>query len=149
MGRRSRMSQLSRAECIELGISVPTAPLTVWAEDQLVATRGRDERLEHRGIHPSYLDEIRSLIGAITEAQRTLGRGKGRLPPEVVEVHRIREEAVATLQEAKRIIRIEFGSKPDLLVKLRLGVRTGRLIENLTKELDCILSLLGLHAAPL
>lgn len=143
------MSQLSRAECIELGISIPTAPLTVWAADQLEAARGWEERLEHRGIHSSYLDEIRSLIGVITEAQRRLGREKGRPPAEVVEVQRIREEAVAYWQEAKHIIKVEFGSKPDLLVKLRLGVRTGRLISNLTRELDCIVSLLGVHSAPL
>jgi len=143
------MSALSREEWIELGISIPTAPLTDWAADQLAAVKGREARLEHRGIHAPYLKEIQTLIGTITETQATLARVKAMPPPEVVAAQRIREEAFAYWQEAKQIVKVEFGSNPDMLVKFRLGVRTGRLIANLTRELDCIVSLLGAHSAQL
>ena len=143
------MSQMSREECIELGVSVPTAPLIGWAIDQLAAARGRELRLEHRGIHPPYLTEIQGLVGTIREAQAALGRDHANPPPAVVDAQRIREEAFAYWQEAKQIVKVEFGSNPDMLVKFRLGVRTGRLIANLTRELDCIVSLLGAHSARL
>jgi len=140
------MSTLSREECIELGVSIPTAPLTDWAVDQLAAARGREGRLKHRGIHSPYLKEIQTLIGTIRETQATLGWLGAVPPPEVVDVQRIREEAFAYWQEAKQIVKVEFGSNPDMLVKFRLGVRTGRLIANLTRELDCIVSLLDAHS---
>jgi len=143
------MSIASRGECIELGISVPTAPLLRWAADQLAATGGREDRLGHRGIHPPYLEELRLLIETIRAAQHTLPRGAVMPSPEVVESQRIREEAFAYWQEAKQIVKVEFGSNPDLQAKFRLGVRTGRLIANLTRELDCIVSLLGEHSAQL
>jgi hypothetical protein len=106
-------------------------------------------RLERRGIHPPYLKEIQTLIGTILETQSALGGEKGMPPAEVVDAQRIREEAFAYWQEAKQIVKVEFGSNPDMLVKFRLGVRTGRLIANLTRELDCIVSLLGEHSAQL
>jgi hypothetical protein len=143
------MGQLTRRECIELGVSVPTGPLTAWAIDQLAAAGGREKRLEHRGIHSPYLEEIQALIGTITEAQPAQGRENAMPPAEVIDAQRIREEAFAYWQEAKQIVKVEFGSNPDMLVKFRLGVRTGRLIANLTRELDCIVSLLGEHSAQL
>jgi hypothetical protein len=143
------MSALSREECIELGVSIPTVPLTAWAVDQLAAARGREERLQHRGILPSYLMQMQILIGTITATQVTLPREQAMPPREVVDAQRIREEAFAYWQEAKQIVKVEFGSNPDMLVKFRLGVRTGRLIANLTRELDCIVSLLGAHSAQL
>jgi hypothetical protein len=143
------MSTLSREECIELGISIPTAPLTDWAADQLAAARGREARLEHRGIHAPYLKEIQTLMGTVTATQATLAQVKARPPAEVVDAQRIREEAFAYWREAKQIVKVEFGSNPDMLVKFRLGVRTGRLIANLTRELDCIVSLMGAHSAQL
>jgi hypothetical protein len=143
------MSPLSREECIELGVSVPTGPLTAWAAAQLAAAEGRKERLAHRGIQSSYLEEIRVLLGKIAGAQSALGREAALPPAEVIDSQRIREEAFAYWQEAKQIVKVEFGSNPDMLVKFRLGVRTGRLIANLTRELDCIVSLLGEHSAQL
>jgi hypothetical protein len=89
------------------------------------------------------------LIRTASDTHATLAPDK-RLPPaEVVDAQRIREEAFAYWQEAKQIVKVEFGSNPDMLVKFRLGVRTGRLIANLTRELDCIVSLLGTHSAQL
>jgi hypothetical protein len=143
------MSPLSREECIELGVSVPSAALTGWAMDQLAAAKGRVRRLEHRGIHPPYLMEIQGLIGTITEAQSVLGPEHANPPAAVVDVQRIREEAFAYWREAKQIVNVEFGSNPDRLVKFPLRGRTGRLIANLTRELDCIVSLLGVHSAQL
>jgi hypothetical protein len=143
------MSSLSRGECIELGISVPTPPLTLWATDQLAVARGRQSRLERRGIHASYLGEIQGLIEKILEVQSTLGRGASAPPSEIIKAQRIREEAVAYWQEAKQIVKVEFGSNPEMQVKFRLGVRAGRLIARLTRELDCIVSLMGEHSAQL
>jgi len=143
------MSRLTREECIELGVSIPGVPLTCWAADQLAATWGREARLEHRGIHPPYLMEIETLIKSIAEAQSGLGLEHATPPAEVVDAQRIREEALAYWREAKQIVKVEFGSNPDMLVKFRLGARTGRLIANLTRELDCIVSLLGVHSAQL
>ena len=143
------MSGLSREEYIELGISIPTIPLTSWAADQLAAAGGRESRLERRGIHPPYLMEIETLLETIAAAQLKLGREHLNPPAEVVQAQRIREEAFAYWQEAKQIVKVEFGTNPDMLVKFRLGARTGRLIANLTRELDCIVSLLGVHSAQL
>jgi len=143
------MSPLCREEYIKLGVSVPSAVLTGWAIDQLAAAKCRERRLEHRGIHPPYLMEIQDLIGTITEAQAALGQEHANPPAAVVDTQRLREEAFAYWQEAKQIVKVEFGSNPDMLVKFRLGVRTGRLIANLTRELDCIVSLLGVHSAQL
>jgi hypothetical protein len=143
------MSTLSREECIELGVSIPNAPLIDWAEGQLAAARAREARLEHRGIHAPYLKEIQTLVKTITAAQAGLARTSAVPPAEVVDAQRIREEAFAYWQEAKQIVKVEFGSNPDMLVKFRLGVRTGRLIANLTRELDCIVSLLGAHSEQL
>ena len=89
------MSTLSREGCIELGVSIPTAPLTDWASDQLAAARGREARLEHQGIHSPYLEEIQLLIRRITATQATLARVKALPPAEVVDAQRIREEAFA------------------------------------------------------
>ena len=42
------MSQLSREDFIELGVSAPTNSLTDWAAKQLDATKGREARLQYR-----------------------------------------------------------------------------------------------------
>jgi len=141
------MSPLSRGESIELGISMPTPPLTLWAADQLEVAKGRQSRLERRGIHASYLGEILGLIEKILEVQATLGRGESAPPSEIVKAQRIREEAVAYWQAAKKIVKVEFGSNSEMQVKFRLGARAGRLIARLTRELDCIVSLMGEHSA--
>lgn len=137
------MSQMTREECIELGASIPTASLTGWAADQLAAACGREERLERRGIPSPYLEEIQALIGAVTETQATLSRRKGLPPAGVVDAQQICEEALADWEHAKHIVRVEFGSQPDILVRCRRGVRISRLIAMLTRELDCVVSLLG------
>ena len=63
--------------------------------------------------------------------------------------HRIREEALAYWQEAKQILKIEFGMCPEVQVKGRLGVRTGRLLGNLCREMECVVSVLREHSPQL
>jgi hypothetical protein len=141
------MTQLSRDECIELGASIPTAPLTGWAADQHAAAVGRIARLGNRGIRPSYLKEIETLVDAVTESQGRLGWGGAMPPAAIVRAQRIREEAFASWREAKRIVNVRFGTDAEHAATFRLGVRTGRLVANLTRELDCIVSLLGVQSA--
>lgn len=136
------MSQLSREESIELGLSVPAVPLMGWATEQLAAVKGRQERLESRGVTAPYLKEVKTLIGTVSELENTLVKEKVSLPPEVAHSQRIREEASAYLQEAKQILKIEFGTCPEIQVRARLGVRTGRLLANLCREMECVLAVL-------
>jgi hypothetical protein len=143
------MSQLSREECIELGLSVPTGPLIGWATEQLAVAKGREARLAGRGVTPLFLKEIKLLVGTVSELQNTLVKEKATLPPEVAKVQRIREEAYAYWQEAKQIVKIEFGTCPEIQVRCRLGVRTGRLLANLTRELECVVGVLREHSAQL
>jgi hypothetical protein len=143
------MSQPSREECIELGLSVPTGPLIGWATDQLAAAKGREGRLECRGVATPFLREVKTLIGTVAELQNTLGKEKASLPPEVAQSNLIREEALAYWQEAKQILKIEFGMCPEVQAKCRLGVRTGRLLGNLCRELECVVSVLREHAPQL
>jgi len=143
------MSQLSRQECIELGLSVPTAPLIGWATEQLAVAKGREERLLRRGITAPFLKEIKTLIGAVAELQNTVGKEKTSLPPEVAQSLRIREEAYAYWQEAKQIVKIEFGTSPEIQVRSRIGVRTGRLLANLCREMECVVTVLGEHSTQL
>lgn len=140
------MSVLSREECIELGLSVDTNPLIVWATVQLSAAHGRQGRLERRGITPPFLREIQVLAGKIAELESTLVRQKGALPQETAQSRRIREEAAAYRQEARQILKIEFGTCPEMQVRSRLGVRTGRLIANLCRELECAVAVLKEHS---
>ena len=126
---------LSREECIELGLSVPTVPLIGWANELLVVAKGRAQRLEGRGVTAPFLKEIKTLIATVAELQNTLAKEKASLPPEVAQSQRIREEACAYWQEARQIVKIEFGSCPDMQVRSRLGVRTGRLLSNLCREI--------------
>ena len=143
------MSQLSREECIELGLSVPTLPLIGWATEQLAVAKGRDARLQCRGITPAFLREIKTLIGTVSELQTTLVKEKASLPSELAGSQRIREEAYAYWQEAKQIVKIEFGTCPEVQVRCRLGVRTGRLLANLTREMECVVAVLREHSAQL
>jgi len=143
------MSQLSREECIELGLSVPTGPLIGWATEQLAAVKGREERLECRGITAPFLKEVKILIGTVAELQNTLGKEKASLPPVVAELQRIREEACAYWQEAKQIVKIEFGTCPEIQVQCRPGVRTGRLLANLCREMECVVAVLRQHSPQL
>lgn len=136
------MSQLSREECIELGLSVPTGPLIAWSTEQLAVAKGRQERLENRGITAPYLKELKTLLGTVSQLQNTLGKEKALLPTEVAQAQAIREEAFAYWQEAKQVIKIEFGNCPEVQIKSRLGVRTGRLLANLCREMECIVSVL-------
>ena len=143
------MSHLSREECIELGLSVPTGPLIGWATEQLAAVKGREERLECRGITAPFLKEVKILIGTVSELQNTLGKEKASLPPVVAELQRIREEASAYWQEAKQIVKIEFGTCPEIQAQCRLGVRTGRLLANLCREMECVVAVLRQHSPQL
>ena len=143
------MSQLSREECIELGLSVPTAPLVGWATEQLAVAKGREARLECRGVTAPFLKEIKLLIGTVAELQNTLAKERASLPPGVSGVQRIREEAYAYWQEAKQIVKIEFGTCPEIQVRCRLGVRTGRLLANLTREMECVVAVLRENSSQL
>jgi len=143
------MSQLSREECIELGLSVPTAPLIGWATEQLAVAKGRGDRLECRGITAPFLNEVKMLVGAVSELQGTRSKEKMALPPEVAQAQRVREEAYAYWLEAKQIVKIEFGTCPEIQVRCRLGVRTGRLLANLCRELECIVAVLREHSSQL
>src|SRR5688572_24474966 len=87
------MSQLSREECIELGLSVPAVPLVLWATEQLSAAKARQQRLEGRGITAPFMKELKILVGRVTELETTLGKEKAAPPSEVVQSQRIREEA--------------------------------------------------------
>jgi len=143
------MSQLSRQECIELGLSVPTVPLIGWATEQLAVAKGREARLECRGISSPFLKEIKLLIGTVAELQSTLTKEKASLPTEVAQSQRIREEAYAYWKEAKQILKIEFGTCPEIQVRSRLGVRTGRLLANLCREMECVVAVLREQAPQL
>jgi len=143
------MNQLSREECIELGLSVPAIPLVGWAYEQLSAAKSRLERLGDRGITAPYLKEIKSLVVRVAELETTLGSKKTVLPPELVQSQQVREEASAYLQEAKQIIKIEFGMCPEVQAKCRLGVRTGRLLAHLGRELEYVVPVLWEHAPQL
>src|SRR6185503_7291192 len=81
--------------------------------------------------------------------QNTLVKEKASLPLELANVQRIREEAYAYWQEAKQILKIEFGTHPEIQVRSRLGVRTGRLLANLCREMECVVAVLREHSPQL
>ena len=143
------MSLLSREECVELGLSVYTNPLIVWATVQLAAAKGRQGRLERRGVTAAFLKEIKVLVGKIAELESTLVKQGATLPQETTQSQRIREEASAYWQEAKQILKIEFGTCPEIQVRSRLGVRTGRLLANLCREMECVVAVLKEHSPQL
>jgi len=143
------MSQLTREQCIEVGLSVPPGPLIGWATEQLAATKGREQRLEKRGLSAPYLKEVKTLIGKVAELHGGLVKKKVSLPPEAAQAQRVRDEALAYWQEAKQIFKIEFGTCPDIQVKCRPGVRTGRLLAPLCRELECVVAVLREHGAQL
>lgn len=136
------MGQLSREECIELGLSIPTPPLVGWAVEQFAAVTGREAKLESRGITAPYLKELMTLIEAVAELQLKLGKKKSALPPELAETERIRGAALAYWREVQQILKIEFGACADIQVRCRTGVHTGGLISNLRRELECLVAVL-------
>jgi hypothetical protein len=143
------MSQPSREECIELGLSLPTSALVGWVTEQLAAAKPRQERLAGRGITAPFLKEVKNLVGTVAQLQIAIGKDKTSLLPVVTQSELIREEASAYLQEAKQIIKIEFGTCPEVQVKCRPGVRTGRLLANLCREMECVVSVLREHSPQL
>jgi len=143
------MSQLSREACIEIGVAVPTGPLIGWATEQLSAARSQKGRLQHRGIRPPFLDELKRLIEQIAEGQGSLGKEKTALPAEVIQAKQVREEAFAYWQEIKQIVKTEFGTVPEIQAQFHLGVHTGRLISNLVRELEADMTLLRAHKSEL
>jgi hypothetical protein len=143
------MSHLAREEFIELGVSVATTSLTEWASAQLAATKGRETRLQTRGMNAAYLSGVKDLIAVVETRHKELGDSQ-ELPPQAVALaQRIREEALGYWREAKQIAKVEFGTDPDLLAKFRTGVQTGMLIANLIKELESMVSRLREHASQL
>jgi len=141
------MSAMIREEFVELGLSVPTSYLTQWASDQIAATKGRESRLELRGVSPADLSELRSLIEAVGKGHQELGDSHALPPPEGALAERIRVEALGYWREAKRMARVAFATNPDLLAKFRTGVQTGLLIMNLVRELESMIALLRENAS--
>lgn len=143
------MSPLTRDEFIELGISVRTDRLIKWARRQLSAAGEGQARLKSRGVDAAYLARIEDLIGTIENAPKNGGEGQD-LPPEAAALAElVRDEAAAFWREAKLIAKAEFGTSPDDMAKFRTGVQTGRLLPNLTKELESILAMLREHTSRL
>jgi hypothetical protein len=143
------MHQLSREESIELGLSVPTVPLEVWANEQLSVAKRRQGRLECRGVTPAFLKEVKTLIGMVGQLENTLGKEKTPHSTALSPWNRLREEASAYCQEVKQIVKIEFGSRPDVQANCHLGVRTGRLLANLCREMECVVTVLREHSPQL
>jgi hypothetical protein len=141
------MSQLSREEFIELGVSVPVDTLVEWTGRQLAATKGREARLESRGVTAAYLTGVKDLVAIIEKRRPELVDAKES--PVVALSQRIREEAVGYWREAKQIAKVQFATSPDLFAKFRTGVQTGLLIENLARELESIVALFREYAPQL
>ena len=143
------MSHLTREDFIELGVSIPTDSLTKWASGQLKATKGRETRLQTRGMSAAYLSGVKDLVAVIEKREQELGKTQ-ELPPEAVALaQRIREEALNYWREGKQIANVGFGTQPELLAKFRTGVRTGMLITTLIRELEITGALLREHSSPL
>jgi hypothetical protein len=141
------MSDLSREDFIELGVSTPTPTLVEWANGQMSATKGHESRLGVRGVTAATLLGIRDLTAKVGAGQRELGDSHV-LPPEPAAVaERIRAEAIGYWRQAKRFAGVAFAAQPDVLAKFRTGVRTGLLITNLIKELESMIPLLREHSA--
>jgi len=141
------MSNLSREEFIELGVSIPTGFVTKWASGQIAATKGRESRLELRGVTSAYLAGIRDLHDLVERQQRELGEAH-ELPPEAAALaERIRAEAMGYWREAKKLASVAFATQPDTLAKFRTGVQTGLLIMNLDLEIESTVGLLREHSA--
>jgi hypothetical protein len=143
------MSQLSREDFIELGVSIPTNSLIAWATKQLGAAKGREARLQRRGLEPASLTGLGDLISIVEKGERERGNSQASPSQSVALAQRIHEEALAYWREAKEIAKVGFGTSPDLLAKFRTGVQTGRLIANLARELEIILDLLRQHSSQL
>ena len=135
---------LSPEDFIELGASFPTDRLVDWASGQLAAAKGKEARLQTRGVDEAHLSGIRDLLGTV----------EGRTPadpaaPAIAMAGHVRIEALGYLREAQRTAKAEFETRPDVLAKFRRGVRTGFLIANLARELEIVVDLLREHAPKL
>jgi hypothetical protein len=143
------MNPLSREDYIELGVSIPSEALVGWTRGQLAAVKGKESRLETRGVDAAGLSALRDLAALVEKRAQELG-DPGDLPPKTVaRAQRVREEALGYWREAQMMAKVEFGTRPDLLAKFRSGVQTGLLLANLTKEIESTISLLREHAAQL
>lgn len=141
-------TRLSTEELIELGASLPTDSLTEWASGQLAATKGRESRLQSRGVATVHLTGMQDLLGLIGKRQEM--PENSRQPSEAAAFARgIRDEALQYRREVMQIAQVEFGTAPDLIAKFRTGVRTGRLILPLKRELETLVGLLREHASQL
>lgn len=140
------MTQLSREEFVELGISTPTEAVIEWTTRQLAAAKGKEALLQSRGVNAAYLTGVQDLLAGVQKRRQQPEDGP---PPQAALAQRIREEAVEYWREAKQIVEAEFGTSPDLLAKFRTGVRTGLLIGNLAREIDCMVAQLREHASRL
>ena len=140
------MDALSREDFIELGVSIPSDTLVEWATGQLAATKGKEARLEARGVDGLNLGAIRDLAALVEERQKDLSDAP---PTALAPAQRIRDEAMAYWREAKLMAKVEFGTRPDMLARFRTGVQSGLLLANLTKEIESVVALLREHAPQL
>jgi hypothetical protein len=143
------MTPLVREELIELGVSVPTGVLTDWASDQIAATKGRESRLEKRGVNAAYLSGIRDLIDVVKRGHVELGETHDLPPKPAALAERIRLDSMKYWAEAKRLVRVAFASQPDVLARFRTGVLTGRLLLNQVREIEALVVLLREYHADL
>jgi hypothetical protein len=143
------MSPLSREEHIELGVSIPSDTLVDWVNGQIAATKGRESRLQTRGVSGATLAAIRDLATLVETRRKELGEAQELPPQPVALAQRIREEAMGYWREAKLMANIEFATQPDVLAKFRTGVRTGMLLGALATEIESTIALLREHAARL
>lgn len=136
------MNPLSREDLIELGASLPTDLLVDWATRQHSATKGKEARLESRGVNAANLAGLKDLIG-------TIGQRPEETQELALQARRIFEEASGYRREAKHIARAGFGTCPDMLAKFRTGVQTGLLLANMSRELESMVALLREHSSQL
>lgn len=143
------MSELSREDFIELGVSTPMSALTEWAAGQISATKGRESRLGLRGVNAEALSNLRDLTHRLEGRYREWGQSHDLPPEQAAVAERLRSDAIGYWREAKRIVLVAFATEPDLLATYRTGVQTGLLIRHLLKELESMIPLLREQSARL
>jgi len=143
------MSDLSREDFIELGVSTPISVLTEWAAGQISATKGRESRLGLRGMNAGGLSDIRDLTVRVENCYRELGQSHDLPPEQAALAERIRVDAFDYWREAKRLVGVAFATQPDTLATFRTGVQTGLLLRHLLRELESMIPLLREQSARL
>lgn len=136
------MTMLTRDDLIETGFSLPARPLIAWVRVQLDAVRGKERRLEARGMDATALAGLHELLAHVARRQQEMGDGYETPTPAVSRVQDVREEASAFWRELKLMAWVEFGTQPEVLARFRTGVRSGLLVSNLLREIGIGVELL-------